>query len=44
MASDQALITQTRDTTAELVRLANELADMGEIMLVDPKGDDAMIV
>ncbi|CAA9514642.1 MAG: Flagellar motor switch protein FliG [uncultured Sphingomonadaceae bacterium] len=27
-----------------LVRLAKELADKGEIMLVDPKSDDAMIV
>jgi flagellar motor switch protein FliG len=28
----------------ELVRLAKTLADRGEIMLVDPKSDDAMIV
>ena len=29
---------------AALVRLAKSLADRGEIMLVDPKSDDTMIV
>jgi len=27
-----------------LVRLAKQLADSGEIMLVDPRSDDAMII
>ena len=32
------------DAQAQLVRLAKSLADSGEIMLIDPKSDDALIV
>lgn len=32
------------EAQAQLVRLAKSLADKGEIMLVDPKSDDALIV
>ncbi len=32
------------EAQAQLVRLAKEMADRGEIMLVDPKSDDALIV
>jgi flagellar motor switch protein FliG len=32
------------EAQSSLVRLAKSLADRGEIMLVDPKADDAMII
>ena len=32
------------DAQTQLVRLAKTLADRGDIMLVDPKSDDALIV
>jgi len=32
------------EAQASLVRLAKTLADRGEILLVDPKSDDAMII
>lgn len=32
------------EAQSSLVRLAKDLADRGEILLVDPKSDDAMII
>ena len=32
------------EAQSALVRLAKDLADRGEILLVDPKSDDAMII
>jgi flagellar motor switch protein FliG len=35
---------ECEEAQSALVRLAKALADRGEIMLVDPKNDDAMIL